>query len=97
MLANGKIDVCYNMQTAVDAKHKLIVAFEVTSDGNDKNHLTPMAVAAEENRCGRGKSRVDTGYDSVQDIVAGMEAIFKLPLERYNINLTNSETFRICK
>jgi hypothetical protein len=42
MLANGKMDVCYNVQTAVDAKHKLIAAFE----GNGKNHLTPMAVAA---------------------------------------------------
>jgi hypothetical protein len=75
MLANGKMDVCYNVQTAVDAKHKLIAAFEVTNDGNDKNHLTPMAVTAEENmEAEKVSAVVDTGYDSVQDIVAGMEA-----------------------
>jgi hypothetical protein len=75
MLANGKMDVCYNVQTAVDAKHKLIAAFEATNDGNDKNHLTPVATAAGENMEAEGMSVVaDTGYDSVQDIVAGMEA-----------------------
>jgi hypothetical protein len=66
MLANGKMDVCYNVQTAVDAKHKLIAAFEVTTDGNDKNHLTPMAIVAEENMEAEKVSAVaDTGYDSV--------------------------------
>jgi transposase len=75
MLANGKMDVCYNVQTAVDAKHKLIAAFEVTNDGNDKNHLTPVAAEAGEVMEAEGLSVVaDTGYDSVQDIVAGMEA-----------------------
>jgi hypothetical protein len=48
MLANGKMDVCYNVQTAVDGKHKLIVAFEVTNNGNDKNYLMPVAVEAGE-------------------------------------------------
>ena len=32
MLANGKMDVCYNVQTAVDAKNKLIAEFEVTNN-----------------------------------------------------------------
>jgi hypothetical protein len=75
MLAKGKIDVCYNVQTAVDGKHKLIVAFEVTYDGNDKNHLTPVAMEAGENMEAEGLRVVtDRGYDSVRDIVAGMEA-----------------------
>jgi transposase len=75
MLANGKMDVCYNVQTAVDAKNKLIAAFGVTNDGNDKNHLTPTAAEAEEALGVKGISIVaDIGYDSVQDIVAGMEA-----------------------
>jgi hypothetical protein len=42
MATNGKIDVCYNVQTAVDAKHKLIAEFEVTSEGTDHNQLTPV-------------------------------------------------------
>ena len=40
--------VAYNAQTVVDAKHKLIVAFELTNDGNDKQQLHPMAVAGKE-------------------------------------------------
>ena len=36
----------YNVQTAVDAKHKLIVTGEVTQDGNDERQLAPMALAA---------------------------------------------------
>jgi hypothetical protein len=75
MLANGKMDVCYNVQMAVDGKHKLIAAFEVTNGGNDKNHLMPVDVEAGENMEAEGLRVVtDRGYDSVRDIVAGMEA-----------------------
>jgi hypothetical protein len=75
MLAKGKMDVCYNVQTAVEGKHKLIGAYEVTNDGNDKNHLRLVATEAEGNMEAEGVSVVaDTGYDSMQDIVAGMEA-----------------------
>lgn len=38
--------VGYNVQTAVDAKHKLIVAHELTTEGNDHRQLYPMAHAA---------------------------------------------------
>lgn len=38
--------VAYNAQTAVDAKHGLIAAFELTSDCNDQCQLLPMAEAA---------------------------------------------------
>lgn len=38
--------VAYNAQTAVDAKHGLIAAFELTSDCNDQCQLLPMAKAA---------------------------------------------------
>lgn len=41
-------DVCYNVQTAVDATHKLIVAHEVTQDVTDQNHLAMMATRAKE-------------------------------------------------
>ena len=36
------------MQTAVDAKHKLIVAEDVTNAAADRNQLSPMAMAAQE-------------------------------------------------
>jgi transposase len=41
--ANHGFQVSYNVQTAVDAKHSLIAAFEVTNDGNDQQQLLPMA------------------------------------------------------
>ena len=38
--------VAYNVQIAVDSKHKLIVAFDLTNEGNDERQLHPMAVEA---------------------------------------------------
>jgi len=40
--------VAYNVQTAVDSKHKLIVAHEVTNAVTDQDQLAPMAQAAKE-------------------------------------------------
>jgi transposase len=57
--------VAYNAQTAVDAKHKLIVAFELTNEGNDYRQLYPMAVQAKE-AAGADEVTVvaDTGYSN---------------------------------
>ncbi|MBK8285729.1 MAG: hypothetical protein IPK97_13180 [Ahniella sp.] len=44
--AHDGMQVAYNVQTAVDAKHALIVDFAVTNDGNDHQQLAPMAEAA---------------------------------------------------
>lgn len=41
-------DVSYNVQIAVDAKHKLIVAHEVTNEANDLHQLYSLAEAAKE-------------------------------------------------
>lgn len=41
-------DVAYNVQTAVDARHGLIVHHEVTSDANDLRQLEPVARAAQD-------------------------------------------------
>ncbi len=53
----------YNVQIAVDDKHKLIVASEVVNDGNDSGQLYPMAKAAKD-ELGVEKLTVlaDTGY-----------------------------------
>ena len=57
--------VGYNVQVAVDAKHHLIVAHEVTNSGSDRAQLSPMAKAA---RDAMGKTRLravaDHGYYS---------------------------------
>jgi hypothetical protein len=48
MLNNQKFDVCYNVQTTIDDKNKLIVDYEVTNDVNDKKQLNEMASRAKE-------------------------------------------------
>jgi transposase len=40
--------VAYNAQTVVDAEHKLIVAFDLTNEGNDHCQLHPMAMQGKE-------------------------------------------------
>jgi hypothetical protein len=44
----GGTVVAYNLQTAVDAKHKLIAAYTVTTDTNDLGQLANMAAQAKE-------------------------------------------------
>ena len=47
-LNNQKFDVCYNIQTTIDEKNKLIVDYEVTNDVNDRKQFNKMAVRAKE-------------------------------------------------
>jgi transposase len=57
--------VAYNAQTAVDAKHKLIVAFELTNEGNDYRQLYPMAAQAKDAVGADEVTAVaDTGYSN---------------------------------
>jgi transposase len=48
LVKNGRADVGYNTQLAVDEKHNMIATFAVTNDANDKEQLVPMAEAAKE-------------------------------------------------
>jgi len=67
--------VGYNVQTAVDAKHHLIVAHEVTNQGHDRAQLANMAKQA---RDAMGTSELnvvaDRGYFSGDEILACDEA-----------------------
>lgn len=45
---NGQVVAGYNVQIAVDDKHKLLVASEVVNDGNDTGQLYSMAKAAKD-------------------------------------------------
>jgi transposase len=57
--------VAYNAQIAVDAKHDLIAAFDLTNDGNDLQQLHPMA---QQGKAAVGADQVtavaDTGYSN---------------------------------
>lgn len=50
MMDNKKngLEINYNVQIAVDAKHKLILATDVTNKPSDQGHLNDMAQAAKE-------------------------------------------------
>jgi transposase len=41
-------DVCYNVQTAVDHKHKLILEHELTNEPTDHHQLSKMAITAKQ-------------------------------------------------
>ena len=87
MSTNGRRSgiVGYNVQAAVDAKHHLIVAHEVTNDGSDRAQLAPMAKAARE-AIGTRKlvAIADRGYYSAPQIKAchdaGIDAILPKPM-----------------
>lgn len=63
--ANHGHQVAYNAQTAVDAKNDLIVAFDLTSEGNDLTQLLPIALQTKQ-ALGADSLIVvaDTGYSN---------------------------------
>lgn len=75
MKTRGTGIVGYNVQTAVDAKHHLIVAHEVTNDGIDRRQLSSMAQQA---RTAIGSETItvvaDRGYFRSEEILACQEA-----------------------
>src|SRR3954462_3459017 len=59
----GTATVGYNVQIAVDAKHHLIVAHEVTNQGYDRHQLAPMAFKARQAKgCEQITALADRGY-----------------------------------
>jgi hypothetical protein len=75
MKTRGTGVVGYNVQVAVDAKHHLIVAHEVTNNGIDRDQLTSMAMLA---RTEMGVDKLtavaDKGYYKSEEILACHEA-----------------------
>jgi hypothetical protein len=59
---SGGTAVCYNVQTAVDAKHKLIVACDVANDPTDRDWLSPLALEAKAILGGAFDAVADVGY-----------------------------------
>ena len=89
MMSGGRIEVCYNVQTAVDAKHKLIVAEDVTNAAGDRDQLSPMATAAQEALGGAMPVVVaDQGYYHGSEIKtcldAGLTPLVPRPLTSAN-------------
>jgi 5-deoxy-D-glucuronate isomerase len=59
----GQTIAGYNVQIAVDAKHKLIVTEAVTQDGNDSQQLMPMTNKAQDILASENLAALtDSGY-----------------------------------
>ena len=68
------IDVCYNLQTAVDSKNKMLVDFEVTSHPVDRGYLCEMSKRSKELLEVESITVLaDKGYYSGEDIAAAEE------------------------
>jgi transposase len=66
--AGGGTAVCDTVQTAVDAKHQLLVACAVTNDPTDRDWLSPMAVEAQAVLGGPCDAVAEVGYDHGQEV-----------------------------
>jgi transposase len=85
MKTRGTGIVGYNAQIAVDAKHHLIVAHEVTNDGIDRSQLSSMAKQASVAMDSKELTAVaDRGYFKGEEILAceqaGISVIVPKPL-----------------
>ena len=67
-------EVCYNVQTAVDSKHKLIIANDVTNDPGDRDWLSPMALQAKDILGSPFEAVADVGYYHGEEVKTYLEA-----------------------
>ena len=67
-------EVCYNVQIAVDSKHKLIIANDVTNDPGDRNWLSPMALQAKDILGSPFEAVADVGYYHGEEVKTCLEA-----------------------
>ena len=82
MKNNGSLDICYNVQSVVDAQNHFVIDISTTNDVNDQNQLYVMAKDAtdllESTEC---TVIADTGYYNATEIKncvdAGMTVLIK--------------------
>jgi transposase len=67
-------EVCYNVQTAVDSKHQLIIANDVTNAPGDRDWLSPMALQAKEVLGCTFDAVADMGYYHGEEVKTCLEA-----------------------
>jgi len=66
---NNGLDLSYNVQTTVDAKHKLVADFKVTCNPNDLGELDNMALRAKRLFGGQAfEVLADKGYYAAEDL-----------------------------
>lgn len=79
MKNNGKHEVCFNVQTVVDSKYKLIVDCDTVNDVNDQGQLSNMAKRTKQVfRDQKIKILADTGYYNYLEIIDVVDEITEL-------------------
>ena len=74
MKNNGKFEVCFNVQTAVDSKNKLIIDFDVVNEVNDQGQLSNMVKKAKEVVGDQKVTAIaDTGYFNMSEIIEAVD------------------------
>lgn len=72
---NNNVDVSYNIQTTVDAKHKLIADFKASQKPNDLGELDNMALRAKKLFKGQNfEVLADKGYYKAEDLKKCVES-----------------------
>lgn len=70
MKNNGKHEVCFNVQTVVDSKYKLIVDCDTVNDVNDQGQLSNMSKKTKQAfRDQKSTILADTGYYNYLEII----------------------------
>jgi transposase len=91
---NNGIEVSYNVQTAVDQKHKLVVDSEVINNPADQGQLYNMTKQAKETlEVEEIKVLADKGYYATKDLIEceanGIETY--VPRQKFTGNIENAE------
>lgn len=96
---NNGVDVCYNIQTVVDSKYKLIVDCDVINNSTDHGMLSKMAKSAKEIfEVEKLKALADKGYYNTEDLKkCGKENITTYVSKQVFSNSTGETEFYLNK
>lgn len=92
---NNGVDVCYNVQTVVDSKHKLIVDCDVINNPTDHGQLSEMGMRAKQTfEVDEIKALADKGYYNADDLkVCEKEGIIAYVSKQVFSNSTGEREF----
>lgn len=111
MKNNGKFEVCFNVQVAVDGKHKLFIGYDVINEVNDQGQLSNMVNKARQTFPDQPITVLaDTGYYNLEQILdvvderteilikpqKGKQAKVKSGFDKSNFSYNQSSDTYIC-
>lgn len=96
MKNNGKLEVCYNVQSVVDSKNHFVIDAVAVNDVNDLNQLSSMALNAKKLLCKRKmKVLADTGYYNGTEIKECIDRKLQVLIKKSKANnQTHDNGFR---